>query len=174
MSSWFVRWARQLLHAHILVPGRNDLCTRPMPYASQRRRARALFFTAQQPLPVPRARVARYAHPCVPPVGPQPVHLGSLEAQRCALRQPVARGSRQPATTKFVVGSTQAQQTELPHAGPWGAGQARYASDRRSCAAWRARLHGDVRLSSVCPPRCLRPPVLPVELNRMSCDLGQC
>ena len=56
MSSWFVRWARQLLHAHILVPGRNDLCTRPMPYASQRRRARALFFTAQQPLPVPRRR----------------------------------------------------------------------------------------------------------------------
>ena len=43
MSSWFVRWARQLLHAHILVPGRNDLCTRPMPYASQRRRARATF-----------------------------------------------------------------------------------------------------------------------------------
>ena len=118
------------------------------------------FFTAQQPLPVPRrrARFLQYARPCVPPVGPQPVHLGSLEAQRCALRQPVARGSRQPATTKFVVGSTQAQQTELPHAGPWGAGQARYASDRRFCAAWRARLHGDVRLSSVCPPRCLRPP----------------
>ena len=110
----------------------------------------------------PRAAAPRaflqYARPCVPPVGPQPVHLGSLEAQRCALLQPVARGSRQPATTKFVVGSTQAQQTELPHAGPWGAGQARYASDRRFCAAWRARLHGDVRLSSVCPPRCLRPP----------------
>lgn len=60
MSSWFVKCARQLLHAYILAPGRNERCTRPIATNVRKKKGKA---------------DDRAAHrPCSQPAGNQPDH----------------------------------------------------------------------------------------------------